>query len=694
MRGRASGSHHGESYRPSARTDTDLFGILTSSATFNEMDLTGLRAHRGTLATLALRRVRDSTDLPIEVYARILRNLDFKSYKAVRLTCRSWWAASTYVRPLRLPPIYALPAEIIKHIYSYLSPMALDSARHTCRKWMTASLEYRLLANIMRRAGYWNAVLADTARNERLGHPVGGEWRLSKRLATECCLSSKLFLSSTIDFTMLQPSILRRQVQAPSLDFVVSVCGKFLLVLDASVIHVYRHGRGLEFVVSVVFPGLVLAVSMDASQGRYSIAALLYDRRGLIIDVPELSVGSLSPHSEHDTHDVTTAWDVKASPTATPTTSQRPRLPIYTDVYHNSPTPSPQSNQSSPVPVQFIPHTLYRNICSKTAPPLTVAIAPHRRCTAFGSFAGIEIHWQDSTTGQELSRWIELIGPAECLHFVPQPATSQNEKKDPSTTLRLIASRAVGIAYSDTIKLGQVWNYEHCRFLNGVPLSDGQHLLYTDPHTGDICLGTGLHLDFGSPKPIRQFVFERPESRWPRCYAAGRDLQWGLRMAVAFVDAIYLYCIAPDWLVSSSPLQMFKSLHGDVRYDQDGMIIIRGIEIDVLPGLTGLSIDTSRGDVVVWAFSTTESARMYRTNVVGGEQKEGAGEIECFAQGVKEEEMLVEEDLVDEGYVSDGLEGDEGWDAEKRDEEVDRSLEDAWGDMQLVRLEVDVLCGG
>ncbi|KAL9002288.1 MAG: hypothetical protein Q9180_009982, partial [Flavoplaca navasiana] len=76
------------------------------------------------------------------------------------------------------------------------------------------------------------------------------------------------------------------------------------------------------------------------------------------------------------------------------------------------------------------------------------------------------------------------------------------------------------------------------------------------------------------------------------------------------------------------------------------------------------------------------------------EQEEGADEIEVFAQGVKEEDVLVEEDLVDEGYVSDGCEGDEGWDAEKGDEEVDMSFEDGWGDMQLVRLEVDVLCGG
>ncbi|KAI4258635.1 MAG: hypothetical protein L6R42_004990 [Xanthoria sp. 1 TBL-2021] len=750
MRGRPA-----ESWRPPPRAHTNLFGMLASSGTFNELDLTGFRGHRDTLATLALRRVKHSTDLPIEVYARILRYLDFQSYKSLRLTCRCWSAASTYVRPLRLPPVYALPAEIIKHMYSYLSPFDMDSARHTCRKWMTASLEYRLLAQVMRRAGYWSAVDADTTRNEQLGHPIGGEWRLSKRLATECSLSSSLFLESTIDFTMLLQSISPGQAQAPTLRFIVSSCGRFLLVPVASIVNVYRHGRRLEFLMSIACPAPVLALDMDTSQDRYTIAALLEDRKGLIIDVPELSrmvgrSGSLSPHSEHDTHDVTTAWDLKASPTATPTTSQRPRLPIYTDVYHTSPppSPSPQMQQTSPVPVQFIPHTMYRNLCSKTSPPLTVAIAPHRRCVAFGSAAGIELHWQDATTGMELSRWIELIGPAEYVYFLP-PRFEDEKQKDLSTTLRLIASRAGPTYYNDPITLNEAWTYEHCRYLRGVPLSDSRHLLYTDPNDGDLCLGTGLHHHFGGPKPIKRFVLQRPDQQaeWPRCYTVGRDLQWGVRVAAAFGDVIYLYCVPPDWLVS--PTQ--TSLQGDVEFNKEGKIVIRGTEIGSLPDIVELAIDTSNGEVVVHAFSSTKPARVYQryssknqletsVNADVSIPHENSGDpgtkVRDFAPflqdnvgsdhtlqadvsrderggmdmgfralgtlpgcegedegcGIEMDEFEKEE-TEDEGYGSECVEDEEGnW--KEGGDEVDRSLEDEWGDMGLVRLELEVLCGG
>ncbi|KAI4111281.1 MAG: hypothetical protein LQ339_000742 [Xanthoria mediterranea] len=735
MRGRPA-----ESYRPPPRAHTDLFGMLASSATFNEMDLTGFRGHRDTLATLALRRIKHSTDLPIEVYARIVRYLDFPSYKSMRLTCRCWSAASTYVRPLRLPPIYALPAELVKHICSYLSPFDMNAARHTCRKWMTASLEYRLLAQIMKRAGYWSAVDADTTLNEQLGHPVGGEWRLSKRLATECSLSKSLFLGSTIDFTMLIELIPRIQVQEPALRFVVSSCDKFFLVVVASIVYVYRHGKRLELLMSIECPAPVLTLGMDTSQDRYSIAALLEGRIGLIIDVPELSrmagrSGSLSPHSENDTHDVTTAWDLKASPTATPTTSQRPRIPIYTDVYHTSPpsSPSPQIQQRLPVSVQFIPHTMYRNLCSKTSPPLTVAIAPHRRCVAFGSAAGIELHWQDATTGMELSQWIELIGPAEYVRFLP-PTFEDEEKNDLSTTLRLISSRASPIHYNDPISLNEAWVYEDCRYLRGIPLSDGRHLLYTDPNNGDLCLGNGLHHHFGGPKPVKKIVLQRPDehAKWPRCYTAGRDLHWGVRVAAGFGDVIWLYCVPPDWLVA--PTQ--TSLQGDVEYDTEGMAVLRGIEIGCLTDLVELAIDTSNGEVVVHAFSSTNPAQVYHSrsskrrqdicvNADGSIPLEDSGDpgtkvrdfapflrgdvgsddplhMEAFRDerrgvdtgfGLPSPRPGCDEEGVEMGDVGNEEVEDEGYGSGYGEGEEDGE-EDGWEGVGLVRLEVEVLCGG
>ncbi|KAL8767265.1 MAG: hypothetical protein Q9209_006191 [Squamulea sp. 1 TL-2023] len=797
---------------PSAtRVGTNLFGILASSATFNEMDLTGFRGHRDTLATLALRRIEHSTNLPIEVYARVLRYLDLQSYKSMRLTCRCWSAASTYIRPLRLPPVCTLPAEIIKHVYGYLSPLHMDAARHTCRMWMTASLEHRLLAQVMNWTGFRSAVEADAARNQQLSHPVGGEWRLSKRLATECSLSrgwtgngfankstaatpsypvltheppssrhierdktTSLFLSSTIDFTMVLQS-----TSPPSVPrFLVSSCGRFLLAVVASNVYVYRirepeasnaryqHGGHMEFLICIACPGPILAISMDTSQGRYSIAALLEGRKGLIFDAPELNLmdrrsGSSSPHSERDTRNVTQAWDLKATPLATPTTSQRPWLPNHTDVYHLSPAaPSPSYVQSTSVPVQFVPHTLYRNLCSKTSPPLTVAIAPHRRCVAIGSSAGIELHWQDATTGQELSRWIELIGPAECIHFL-LPLRSQDDGAQ-ARSLRLVASRAGPASYHDPFTLNDAWGYEHCRFLQAIPLTDGRHLVFTDPSNGDLCIGTGLNRPFGGPKPVKTFILQRPEhtlgekAEWPRLYKAGSELRWGARVVVTFGNDIWLYCIPPDWL--SAPIE--GALQGDVEVDRDGMVVIRGIKIGSLPDLDELAIGTSNGEVVIHAFSTTRPAQVWQIarhparsvleRFVNADGKvlasglEGTGitvrdfatqldddaanptalpghsgldvkyttyrsldahelptrvvddethdiELKDFASAVSQP---MEPETEDEGYAS-GLEDDDGeWGKGAEDEEVDMSLEDGWGDMRLVRLEVEVLCGG
>ncbi|KAL9005973.1 MAG: hypothetical protein Q9188_001263 [Gyalolechia gomerana] len=808
--------------QPPERVHTDLFGILASSATFNEMDLARFGGHRDTLATLTLRRVQRSKDLPIEIFSRIVHYLDFQSYQSVRLTCRCWSAAFTYSRPLRLPPVYSLPAEIIKYVYGYLSLIDLNAARHTCRKWMIASLEYRLLATWLTRAGFRTAFEADTLRNEKFGHPVGGEWRLSKRLATECSLSpgrtgdgftesspasfrpriadnvvfnleqhkpTSLEVSCTVDFAELSTAHQTyRGHHSPGLRFIVSACGKFLLICDGTIIHVYcirdlsspcpryQHGGYIEFLVAILCPRSVLAVSMDTSKDRYTIAALLHDRVGLVMDVPELAImairsGSSSPHSERDTHNITEAWELKGSPTATPTTSQRPRLPpTYTDVYHASPvTQTPEFDQPSPIPIQFIPHTMYRNLCSKTSPPLSVAICPHRRCIAFGCSAGIELHWQDARTGQELSRWMELIGPAEYIHFLPLRTADEN---DLAKKLRLTSSRSGPTYYHDPILLDEAWDYEHCKFLRAIPLSDGKHLLYTDPASGDLCVGTGLHSPFGRPKPVKKFVLEGPgypfeaKEKWPKCYKAGTELSWGARVVAAFGEQIWLFCVPPDFLLEDIDSDSAPS-ESCYPKKKDGMLIIEGAKIGVIPEVMELAVDASHGDLIIHTFSKSAPAKVYQiakyprrdirkrivTNsgrIVGyGEETNenllmkgyvpdsgstrrnerdnfgfnatayrrldghdlafddgGADDIADTDIEVKEHAVgdwvhdTGDAGIEDEGYES----GDEeakgahawGWNdaANGDDEEPDRSREGSWGAMELVRLEVEVLCGG
>ncbi|KAL8840450.1 MAG: hypothetical protein Q9170_001326 [Blastenia crenularia] len=811
--------------QPPQRAHTNLFGILASSATFNEMDLTRFGGHRDTLAMLALQRVRHSTDLPIEVFSHIVHYLDFPTYKSVRLTCRCWSAAFTYVRPLRLPPVYALPAEIVKDVYSYLSPLDIDAARHTCRKWMIASLEYRLLVRILQRAGFQAAVDADTARNEKLAsfdRSVGGEWRLSKRLATECSLRpgwtgngfndtttvlseleknspgeppmkrchgrTSMEISCTIDSTQLSNAYQAENAQSSGHRFTISLCGKFLLCINDTTVYVYcirdlsssfppyRHGGYMEFLVGVICPHPIVAVSMDTSKDRYTIAALMDNRTGLIMDVPELALlarksGSSSPYSERDTQNVTEAWELKASPTATPTTIQRPKLPpMFSDTYIASPYPqTPPHDQPSIVPIHFIPHVMYRNLCSKTSPPLSVAICPHRRCVAFGCSAGIELHWQDARTGQELSRWMELVGPAEYIHF---PPLRTEEEHQLARKLRLTSSRSGATYYLDQITIDRAWDYERCKFLRAVPLSDGKHLLYTDPTSGDLCIGIGLHHPFGRPKPIKKYVLEGPgypfevKAKWPSCYKASAELKWGARIVAGFGEQIWLFCVPPDFLREEPDVDCGLDMDLYPK-KKDGTTIVEGVRIGEIHDLVELAVDASNGEVTVHAFSRSVPAQVYQIGrylhrginerivtsdgrVIGFDKADNANllmkgcmpdpdttptnkddgfglndtayrrleghdlpvEDDGWVGGSEEGDIEMKEHAVgdwvhdhanvgdDEGYVSDDEDAERAhewaWNdaADGDDDAPDRSREGSWDVMALVRLEVEVLCGG
>jgi hypothetical protein len=96
---------------------------------------------------------------------------------------------------------------------------------------------------------------------------------------------------------------------------------------------------------------------------------------------------------------------------------------------------SPGSNIKA-MPVESGPRSLYRNLCSEDDPPRSVAICPQRRCVAFGCSAGIELHWVDALTGQDLNRWFPLTAPSDFLFFLPPRKSVDSAKK-----LRLISSK-------------------------------------------------------------------------------------------------------------------------------------------------------------------------------------------------------------------------------------------------------------
>ncbi|OAL19103.1 hypothetical protein AYO22_10051 [Fonsecaea multimorphosa] len=249
---------------------------------------------------------------PQRVVDTVLRYVAFDDYKAMRLVCRQWRA--NLPQP-RFPGAYLLPREILREIFSYLAPCDFDSARHTCKAWFLASLDRKVLVSMLRASGCQAALATDLERarghiaaqrrswDSSLGpmqtdgeNFIDKEWLCSKRLATEsrlspdwrgCLLpdgSPRLPIIEEVDFSKIITS--RAVPTKPR--FTVSACGRFVLVVSGGDISVYSlcdSEQSLAPVVRLATGIEVLKVSMDTSSERYSIAALLAGRIGMLWDL-------------------------------------------------------------------------------------------------------------------------------------------------------------------------------------------------------------------------------------------------------------------------------------------------------------------------------------------------------------------------------------------------------------------------
>jgi hypothetical protein len=369
------------------------------------------------------------------------------------------------------------------------------------------------------------------------------------------------------------------------------------------------------------------------------------------------------------------------------------------------------------------PRSLYRNLCSDDDPPRSVAICPQRRCVAFGCSSGIELHWVDALTGQDLNRWFPLTAPSDYLFFLPPRKSVDSAKK-----LRLISSAAKpgerpAIAErpfgsqqrsspfwerlswgSSVMTPSDVGDYpgssqsalprlrgdtrrisfpakmacsDHYR---AVPLSDGYHILFTDPGTGLLCLGSDAPVG-GPTKLLRKIWFQGPEGMGsPVCYAGGSDLRLGVRVVAAFgageEQKVWLFSVPSDiftanqcnpspsagtWL-NAGLIHEHKNLDWINWWSDDGLqewlnyaqdsvpgilprsiwpVKIGGQMIGTCNSLVDLAID-SGSHMTIWAFSNGGVATVWKiddgsNNVVERRwvmrdgtvrESEGGGDIE------------------------------------------------------------------
>ncbi|KAJ3466042.1 hypothetical protein MRS44_006700 [Fusarium solani] len=188
-----------------------------------------------------------------------------------------------------------------------------------------------------------------------------------------------------------------------------------------------------------------------------------------------------------------------------------------------------------------------------------------------------------------------------------------------------------------------------------VPLSDGSHILFTDPKTGYLCLGTDAPA--GSLNRLIRKVWFRPpanaSSPLPVLYAAGADIRHGVRVVATFsvdggdgmqlnsdevatgcgsgpqkaMDAdkqmIVFYTIPPDLFLAMSRgrsrhrwTRTAEGSYSDIDFGDPSSeataypLEIRGQAVAICSNLVELALD-SGPDMVLWAFSAQGWARAW-----------------------------------------------------------------------------------
>jgi hypothetical protein len=534
--------------------------------------------------------------LPTEIIQQIYSYLAPQDFNAARHCSQIWMKASLHTRLLKM---------MLKRGGWWSGVNAFAERRMARVPESSDETDQWLLSMMLARECALTAVHQKTpfeipcARSRK---------HLSNGTAVEVCA-----VTDFSDMASGDPGPARRH--SGGLLFTASTCGKFILASEGGTIYVYSiSGKEISLFTSVICPRRVLAVSMDSSARRYAVAALLDGRMGMVCDLlvsspfePTQSSSSSQSYKMGQNTGLDAfimernkrAGCVQSSIAALqPGPSRSPpvnAIDVLDDANHlnvrnvrdeqsfdsnlvnrtwnirlRGSTRGEDAGKSPKglaitkgVLVEDGPHTIYRHLCSEDDPPRSVSICPQRRCVAFGCSAGIELHWVDALTCQDLSRWFPLTATSDFLYFLPPRIGIDSAKK-----LRLVSSAAhpeerpaiYDRFYSTRPTAKVFWSIfsssgiksllqpesSRCDHYYAVPLSDGHHILFTDPCTGALSLGCDAPV--GHPnKLLRKIMFVPPkEGDIPRIYAAAADLTWGPRVIAGFGDRLVLYCVPHD----------------------------------------------------------------------------------------------------------------------------------------------------
>lgn len=581
--------------------------------------------------------------LPPEILSKVYKWLSPSDFNSARHSCRSWYISSLE---------YSILETMLKRSGWYASIQrelfnnkSLDRHLRMTDEWIMS----KHLAKECSLGPDWRGNGIPSLSTEQSPAPP-----------KEAANKTPSRLISKLDFTNMGTHYPGSNSEACGLIFTVSACTKFLMVARGCMVFVYelnrshRTGKGADDIesgairpiTSIICPRRVLGCSMDTSSNRDAIAILMDGRMGLVCAItgntnrpgPTMTRDLGKMHEQSDVFPVSRggSWrqnislGTSHSPRSYPEVSNQhlrvsvlaPGQPLadrssgpelgerylgrdyYTSAPQRRVISEPLTTSSYPMPTEASPPTLYTLICSPDDPPRSIAICPQRRCVAFGCSSGIELHWVDALTGEDLNRWFPLAAPSDHLYFLPPRTGVDSAKK-----LRLVSSQgipgeraSVGERFSGRKKSSVFWAQDELdasdmfvnmdiesesrgRITNGsdhyraVPLSDGYHLLFTDPTSGVLCLGSDA--PFGGPtKLLRKLWFSGPVGEGsPVAYTAASDLRWGVRVVAAYglsrEQTIWLFSV---------PIDVFTDGHG------------RGEQPHILNSFNAVDRETARGN--------------------------------------------------------------------------------------------------
>ncbi|KAF2749817.1 hypothetical protein M011DRAFT_277680 [Sporormia fimetaria CBS 119925] len=514
-------------------------------------------------------------------------------------------------------PSTSLPVEILQHIYSYLTPRDLDAARRTCQTWMQASLCRTLLTAMLKRGGWWSSAEKDLTLERTRPDPE---------------FSASFAHASFAD--LANGSLYPHDRSGAGLIFSTSTCGRFLLVARETLIMVYQiRGIILQPLTVAVFPRRVLSMSMDITGGRYAFAVLLEGRLGAVCELP----GWLMRPDEDDT-DKLEAPDTfdqvhvcGNSPTAKRVTAyeKKERLGIRIEQVCSGTLDS--STAKSVFPCVRMTYFLYRHLCSEDDPPRSVAICPQRDCVAFGCAGGFELHWTDALSGERLRKWFPLKTSSDHLYFLsPQPqfdspkklrliSSASHESDRPAIARKIFPLRAILRMWTDPPRRSS------CDHYRAVPLSDGEHVLFTDPTSEQLFVGCDTPPGTQTELSRKIMLLSPRPGTLPRLYTAATDLSWGARVVVAFDEIIMLYTIPADLLEFSRSEERESSTvwnrergvddylswcREDRRSACAWPISIKGIQLASMPNICELTV-IGEPNITVWFFLLNGEAKVW-----------------------------------------------------------------------------------